>query len=86
MTKFLTWYKFIEHDISRELFDETLNVLVQNHSIKSHIVGNRVRLPSPKDLQEQNRGTRPDAITSDHASDNNIKEESNKFNQGIIYP
>ena len=50
---------------AKKLFDETLNTLVQNHSIKSNIDGTRVCLPLPKHLQEQNTGSQPDTITSE---------------------
>ena len=67
----------LENKISRELLDETLNALVQNHSRKSNTVGNRVCLSLPKDAQEQNIDSWQNIVISDIG----INEEFSKFKE-----
>ena len=70
----------LENKISRELFNETLITLVQNHSIKSNTVGNMVCLSLPKDPQEQNIESRQNIVISDI----DINEEFNKFKERFL--
>ena len=53
----------LEYDVSREVFDETLNNLIKENTIKSKTIRNRVCLSLAKEQQEVSIDSQPDAVT-----------------------